>query len=79
VAEVGAWGGRRDRTDQIRVRHHQFEAPLLISISISISPPGPIRHSYENGIQTFDTADVSFNPILLLILPPPLTDVGHRP
>ncbi len=66
VAEVGAWGRRRGRTDQIRVRHrHQIQAgaPLLTSI-----PPVPIRLSYENGIQTFDTADVGSSSQILYFL-----------
>jgi hypothetical protein len=61
VAKVGAWGRRGDRTDQIRVRHHH-----QISLSRQIEGGGawflisdPIRLSYEQGIQTFDTANVS--------------------
>lgn len=34
----------------------QASAPLLLNLI-------PIRHSYENGIQTFDTANVSLNPV----------------
>jgi aryl-alcohol dehydrogenase-like predicted oxidoreductase len=58
VVAVGAWGRGRDRTDQIRVRHRHviFKLRRLVLIS------GAIRLSYENGIQTFDTANVS--PIL---------------
>lgn len=50
VAGMGAWGGRRDRTDQIRVRH-------LSNRGFTVFDFG--RNRYENGIQTFDTANVS--------------------
>ena len=34
-------------------------AEALFVVLISFPPAGPIRLSYENGIQTFDTANVS--------------------
>ena len=40
----------------------------LVDFRFSIPPPGPIRYSYENGIQTFDTADVSHKPLAIPIL-----------
>ena len=54
VVAVGAWGRGRHRTDQIRVRHRHVIFKLRRFV---IS--GAIRLSYENGIQTFDTANVS--------------------
>jgi hypothetical protein len=64
VAAVGARGGRRDRTDQIRVRHRVIFRDLIFFISDAI------RFRYENGIQTFDTANVS--------LSNPFLDLPHR-
>jgi hypothetical protein len=48
----------------------KFACVIIITIKFKLKrhllismPPGPIRLSYENGIQTFDTANVSLNPI----------------
>ena len=52
VVAVGAWGRGRDRTDQNRVRHRHIHLQIEALCS-------DFGCGYENGIQTFDTANVS--------------------
>jgi hypothetical protein len=50
------------------VMHHQIQAEAPLADYFDAAGTISARHSYENGIQTFDTANVSLAP------PHPLTD-----